>query len=49
MAKKSTVSEIAKQLGARGGKKRAANLTPEERTEGARLAAKARWKKATAK
>lgn len=28
-----------------GGKKRAANLTPEERSESARKAAQSRWKK----
>ncbi len=35
----------AKALGAKGGKKRAANLTPERRKEIARKAAKARWAK----
>jgi len=33
----------AVQLGRRGGKARAANLTPEERSAAARKAAKARW------
>lgn len=33
----------AKELGAKGGKKRAANLSPERRAEIAREAAKARW------
>lgn len=35
----------AKALGAKGGKKRAANLTPERRAEIARKAAESRWKK----
>lgn len=33
----------AKALGAKGGKKRAANLTPERRAEIARKAAQKRW------
>jgi hypothetical protein len=33
----------AKSLGAKGGKARAARLTPEQRSEIARKAAKARW------
>ena len=41
--------ELARILGRRGGKKggkaRAANMTPEERSESARKAAKARWAK----
>jgi hypothetical protein len=36
--------KAAKLLGARGGKKRAENMTPERRAEIARKAAKARWK-----
>ena len=31
--------------GRKGGKARAANMTPEERSEAARIAARARWKK----
>jgi hypothetical protein len=41
--------ELARILGRRGGKKggkaRAANMTPEERSESARKAVKARWAK----
>ncbi len=41
--------ELARILGRRGGKKggkaRAANMTPEERSEAARKAVKARWAK----
>ena len=33
------------ELGAKGGKKRAANLSPERRAEIAKKAAKARWRK----
>jgi hypothetical protein len=33
----------AKALGSKGGKKRAANLSPERRTEIARMAAQKRW------
>jgi hypothetical protein len=33
----------AKSLGAKGGKKRAANMTPERRAEIARKAARKRW------
>ena len=36
----------AAQLGSLGGKKRAANMTPERRAEIARKAAKKRWSKA---
>lgn len=36
----------AKALGAKGGKKRAANLTPERRKEIAKKAAITRWRKA---
>ena len=35
----------AKALGAKGGKKRAANLSPERRAEIARKAAESRWKR----
>lgn len=35
----------AKALGAKGGKKRAANLSPERRKEIAKKAAKKRWSK----
>ena len=35
----------AKALGAKGGKARAMKLTPEQRSETARAAAHARWKK----
>jgi hypothetical protein len=35
----------AQELGRKGGKARAAVLTPEQREEIARLAAQARWKK----
>lgn len=36
----------AQSLGSRGGLKRAQNMTPERRSEIARLAAKSRWGKA---
>ena len=43
------LSELARKLGRRGGLKggpaRAAKMTPEERSESARKAAKARWAK----
>lgn len=35
----------AKALGAKGGKKRAESMTPERRTEIARKAAEARWRR----
>ena len=35
----------AKELGRKGGKKRAANLSPERRAEIARKAAESRWRK----
>ncbi|CAN7384731.1 RNA-binding protein [Mesorhizobium sp. LjNodule214] len=38
-------AKAAKILGAKGGKKRVANMTPERRAEVAREAAKARWRK----
>jgi hypothetical protein len=39
------VSALARKGGLKGGKARAAALTPEQRSEIARLAAAARWKK----
>jgi hypothetical protein len=42
MAKK---NPAAVQLGRRGGKATAKRLTPEQRTESARIAAQARWTK----
>jgi hypothetical protein len=38
---------LGKKGGLRGGVTRAANLTPEQRTEAARIAARARWKKSS--
>jgi hypothetical protein len=38
-------TKAAAALGRRGGKARAASLTPEQRSEIARVAAEARWKK----
>jgi len=38
-------NESARTLGAKGGKKRAENMTPERRAEIARKAAQTRWKK----
>lgn len=38
-------TKAAAALGKRGGKARAASLTPEQRSEIAALAAQARWKK----
>lgn len=38
------LSSAAAELGRKGGKKRAANMTPERRREIAKSAAKARWK-----
>ena len=35
----------AKELGSKGGKKRAENMTPERRAEIARKAAESRWQK----
>jgi hypothetical protein len=35
--------QAAKALGRLGGQKRAKNLTPEQRSEGAKKAAQARW------
>jgi len=37
------LSSAAAQLGSKGGKKRAENMTPERRAEIARKAAKKRW------
>ena len=37
-------SAAAKELGSKGGKKRAANMSPERRAEIARKAAASRWK-----
>ena len=39
------VKSAAAELGARGGKARAANMTPERRAEVARAAARKRWRK----
>jgi hypothetical protein len=38
-------SAAAKELGAKGGRKRAESMTPERRAEIARKAAESRWKK----
>ena len=38
--------EVAEAMGRAGGNKRAQNLTPKQRSESARNAAKARWAKA---
>jgi hypothetical protein len=38
--------ELGRRGGLKGGAARAANMTPEERTESARKAAKGRWNKA---
>ena len=42
-------SKIGKKGAAKGGKTRAVNLTPEERSESARKAAQARWARAKRK
>jgi len=39
------ISSAAAQLGSKGGKKRAENMTPERRAEIAKAAAAKRWKK----
>lgn len=39
------LSSAAAELGSKGGKKRAENMTPERRAEIARKAAKKRWSK----
>ena len=44
-AKNPEAVERGKRGGSRGGKARAAKLTPEQRAEAARIAAKARWKR----
>jgi hypothetical protein len=41
--------EFFRKTGAQGGKKRAAGMTQKERSESARKAVRARWKKARAK
>jgi hypothetical protein len=47
--KKSEISRLMAMIGSKGGKiggtKRAANMTPEERSKSASNAAKARWSK----
>lgn len=43
--KDSAASELGRIGGLKGGKARAEKLTPEQRTEIARIAAAARWKK----
>lgn len=47
MAKAKNPAAVA--LGRRGGKQTAKNLTPAQRSEAARKAVKARWKKAKSK
>ena len=42
---KANITKYAATLGKRGGHARAAKMTPEQRSEVARLAAAARWKK----
>jgi hypothetical protein len=42
-------NQHAVALGKKGGKARAKNLTPQQRSEGARKAVLARWAKAKAK
>jgi hypothetical protein len=53
MAKKSSVAQYLAKIGKKGGKAsgkaRMKNLTPEQRSEVARTAAAARWKKKPAK
>jgi general stress protein YciG len=43
MSKKSQLSKYLAELGHKGGTATARKLTPEERSESARKAAKARW------
>jgi hypothetical protein len=43
MARKKGLSDAARAMGQKGGKTRAKRLTPEERREIARKAARARW------
>jgi len=38
-------NSAAKELGSKGGKKRAANMSPERRAEIAKKAASSRWKR----
>ena len=44
-AEETTFTKRASKAGAKGGPARAASLTPEQRSEIARVAASARWKK----
>lgn len=44
-AEESAFTKRASKAGAKGGPARAASLTPEQRSEIARVAASARWKK----
>jgi hypothetical protein len=44
-----TMKRAMQLMGAKGGSKRAASMTPAERSASAKKAAKARWKKAAAK
>ena len=44
-AKDPAAVALGRKGGKKGGKARAANMTPEERSESARKAAKARWQK----
>jgi general stress protein YciG len=43
--KNKAAQELGRLGGAKGGRARAANMTPEERSESARKAANARWAK----
>ena len=43
--KKASLVEAGKRGGIKGGERRALNLTPEQRTEAAKLAASARWRR----
>jgi hypothetical protein len=43
--KNKAAQELGRLGGAKGGKARAANMTPEERSEAARKAVNARWEK----
>jgi len=45
MTRKSDLSKYLKELGRKGGKATAKKRTPEERSEAARKAVKARWAK----
>ncbi|GEC55980.1 hypothetical protein ABIF38_001742 [Bradyrhizobium japonicum] len=44
LVKNQTASELGRKGGLKGGRARADKLTPKERAESARKAAKARWK-----